>query len=70
VGYKDLSDQPMEENWFASDMGEHQSVLFYAFAQKELVDEVLAEIDQQNEQQETSSKIHAAVIDIKKTNRV
>ncbi|MEO9482461.1 MAG: hypothetical protein ABJG47_03410 [Ekhidna sp.] len=69
TGYKDLSDQPMEANWFASDIGEHTSILFYAFVQKELIDEVLELIDKLNDGQETASKIHAAVLDIKKTNK-
>lgn len=69
TGYKDLSDQPMETNWFASDIGEHRSVLFYAFVQKELMDGVLDLIDKLNSGQETQSKIHAAVLDIKKTSK-
>ncbi len=68
VGYKDLSDQSMEPNWFASDIGEHQSVLFYAFVSNGHVDEVLDQIDKLNNEQESRSKIHAAVLDIKKTN--
>ncbi|MEP1097340.1 MAG: hypothetical protein ABJG78_19645 [Cyclobacteriaceae bacterium] len=69
TGYKDLSDQPMETNWFASDIGEHRSVLFYVFVQKELLDKVMDSIDKLNHQQETKSKIHAAVIDVKKTSK-
>ena len=65
-GYTDSSEQPMESNWFASEIGEQRSVLFYAFVQEELTEEVFRMIEELNSQQPTASKIHAAVLDIKK----
>ncbi|MEP2668562.1 MAG: hypothetical protein ABJH04_06200 [Cyclobacteriaceae bacterium] len=67
-GYKDQSDQPMESNWFASSRGEFSSVLFYAFVQEGLIDDVTEAIEKFNSQQETKSKVHMAVMNIKSTN--
>ncbi|MEQ9405949.1 MAG: hypothetical protein RIM99_20325 [Cyclobacteriaceae bacterium] len=69
TGYKDLKDQPMGENWFSSGVGEHKSVLFYAFVPNELVDLVIQNIDSMNEMEESHSKIHVAVLDILKHNK-
>lgn len=68
TGYKDQSGQPMESNWFASHIGEYASVVFYAFAQEELIDEVTEAIDKFNSARESESRVHMAVMDIKRTN--
>lgn len=70
TGYKDVSNEPMSANWFASSAGEHQSVLFYAFVQKDLVKEVMVEIKEVNSRTESLSKVHVAVMDIKTTNEL
>jgi nitrogen regulatory protein PII len=67
-GYKDQSDQPMESNWFAPNAGEYSSVLFYAFVQEGLIHEVTDAIDKFNATQETKSRVHVAVMNIKSTN--
>lgn len=66
-GYKDLSEEPQEDNWFASGSGEHKSALFYAFVEKEHVDTVLDAIKSLNDEQDTKSHIHALVLEIKKS---
>lgn len=67
-GYKDQSEQPMESNWFASTKGEYSSILFYAFVKEELIDAVTEAIEKFNSTQESKSKVHMAVINIKSTN--
>lgn len=67
TGYKDLTDQPQDENWFGTNGGEHGSVLFYAFMEDKCVDEVLHEIEVLNKTQETYSYVHAAVLEINKS---
>lgn len=67
-GYKDQSDQPVESNWFASNVGEYSSVLIYAFVQADLVDKVTAAIEKFNSSQQSSSKVHMAVMNIKSSN--
>jgi nitrogen regulatory protein PII len=69
TGYKDQSDQPMESNWFASNIGEYASVLFYAFVKDSLIDEVTSAIDALNASQESLSRVHVAVLDIKKSTK-
>jgi hypothetical protein len=65
TGYKDLSEEPKEDNWFASGVGEHQSALFYAFIEEAFVDGLLAAISAFNNDQESKSYVHAAVLNIK-----
>jgi nitrogen regulatory protein PII len=69
TGYKDLSGQEMDDNWFTSSIGEHDSIVFYAFVQDELVDSVIEIIDTFNEKEESYSHIHVAAMDIVKQNK-
>lgn len=57
----------IQGNWFAGEAGEHQSLLFYAFVEEERTNEVLGEINKLNQQQESESSVHAAVMEIKKS---
>jgi nitrogen regulatory protein PII len=68
VGYHNSSDQAIGENWFATEMNENESILFYAFVPVENVDLVFNAITIFNSQQETKSKIHIAAINIEKSN--
>lgn len=68
VGYIESNSQSMADNWFASSAGEQQSVLFYAFVPKTNVDQVLEAIKIINEKEESLSKIHVAIMDIKQSN--
>ncbi|KYG82278.1 hypothetical protein [Roseivirga echinicomitans] len=70
TGYKDQEGESMSANWFASSIGERQSVLFYAFVPTFTVDEVMLQIRNLNESQESESKIHVAVMDIKRMNNI
>jgi len=67
-GFKDSSGEVIEENWFATNMQENESVVFYAFIEKENSDEVFSLVEEFNEQQETLSHIHLAMINIEKSN--
>lgn len=67
TGYKNLSNQLQDQNWFGTSGGEHRSVLFYAFIEEKYVEDVLNEIETLNETQETHSYVHAAVLEIKKS---
>lgn len=66
TGYKDLSEEGQDDNWFASGVGEHRSALFYAFVEVGSVDQVLEAVNELNNTQETHSYVHAAVLGIKK----
>lgn len=68
TGYKDITEESIENNWFASEMNENQSVMFYAFVKEENVEIVFDLIDNFNSKQKTMSNIHIAVLNIEKYN--
>lgn len=67
-GFTDLSEEAIESNWFAGNMHETESILFYAFVKKENIDLLFNLINDINEKQETKSNIHIAVLNIEKSN--
>jgi len=67
-GFKDSSEDAMEANWFATNMQENESVLFYAFLQKENADKIFDLVAEFNEKQKTASHIHLAMLNIEKSN--
>ena len=68
TGYKDITAESIENNWFASEMNENESVMFYAFVKEENVDIVFDLINNFNSNQKTQSNIHIAVLNIEKYN--
>jgi len=68
VGYNDVSEEAIETNWFASEMNETDSILFYAFVDKENVDLFFEIVKDFNAKQETFSQIHVASLNIEKSN--
>jgi hypothetical protein len=67
-GFTDISEEGFEKNWFGSEINETNSILFYAFVNKENVDPLFDLVSVFNEKQETRSKIHLAVVNIEKSN--
>lgn len=67
-GYNDISEEAIEKNWFASEINETESILFYAFVKKENVDNLFCLVTNFNEKQGTLSKIHIVVLNIEKSN--
>ncbi|MDR7210261.1 hypothetical protein [Flavobacterium piscis] len=68
TGYMDFSDTATSENWFASEVNETESILFYAFVKKENVDQLFQLVDEFNTVQEPLSQIRIAVLNIEKSN--
>ncbi|MBF6640067.1 hypothetical protein IVB69_01110 [Flavobacterium sp. J49] len=68
MGYKDVSQEFIETNWFASEMNETESLLFYAFVKKENVDLFFQLIADFNAKQETKAQVDVAVLQIEKSN--
>jgi len=68
VGYRNASEDALGTNWFGTEMNENESILFYAFVQKENVEVVLADVTAFNLKQESLSHIHVAVLNIEKAN--
>ena len=67
-GFKDNSKDALEANWFASNLQENESVLFYVFVQKEKVTALFELVNGFNAKQETLSHIHLAVLGVEKSN--
>jgi nitrogen regulatory protein PII len=68
TGYRNTSEDAIESNWFGTEMNENESIMFYAFVQKENVEMVCESVKQFNSRQETLSHIHTAVLNIEKSN--
>ena len=66
--FTDLSEEAIESNWFATDLAETESILFYAFVKKENIDPLFELVNAFNSNQETVSNIHVAVLNIEKSN--
>ena len=65
-GFKDNSEDALEANWFATNMQETESVLFYAFVHEEKVDGLFEMVKHFNAEQVSKSNIHIAVLSIER----
>lgn len=68
MGYHNTSDEAIGDNWFATEMNENESILFYAFVLSENVALVFNSINEFNAIQESTSKIHVATVNIENSN--
>ena len=68
IGYRDVSEEFIESNWFASEMNETESLLFYAFVKKENVDLLFQLVADFNAKQETKAQVNIASLNIEKSN--
>lgn len=66
-GYKNSTEE-LSTNWFGTEMPENDSVIFYAFVAKANSTFLFDAVAKFNEQQESLSNIHVAVINIEQTN--
>jgi len=67
-GFRDSTEESVESNWFASEMNENQSLMFYSFADKEKTDLLFQYANEFNETQKTLSKIHVVILNVEKSN--
>ena len=65
-GFKDNSEDDLEANWFATNMQETESILFYAFVNEEKVDVLFDMVKEFNTEQVSKSNIHVAVLNIER----
>ena len=68
TGYRDVSEEFIESNWFASEMNETESLLFYAFVKTENVDLFFQLVADFNDKQETKAQVNVASLNIEKSN--
>jgi hypothetical protein len=70
TGFQDNSGDEVGLNWFASEMNENESILFYAFVNMEIVESFFNLADVYNAKQGNESRIHIAVLNIEKSNNL
>jgi hypothetical protein len=68
TGFKDISEEAIESNWFGSEMNENESIFYYAFIENGSVDPFFELVNDFNTQQKSLSNIHVAVVNIEKSN--
>jgi hypothetical protein len=68
TGYRDVSEEFIESNWFASEMNETESLLFYAFVKTENVDLFFQLVADFNAKQESKAQVNVAALNIEKSN--
>lgn len=68
IGYQDITEESVNNNWFATEMNETESILFFAFVKKENSDNLFELVNEFNAKEETQSKVHVAVLNIEKSN--
>lgn len=59
-------------SWFGNCSGcaKTNSILIFSFAQKEVVDQAIAEIDGYNEREQDSFPLHAFVLDVEQVSKI
>ena len=67
-GYRDSTEEVIETNWFGSEMNETESIVFFAFVEKQNIDALFDLVAKFNSKQETVSHIHIAVLTVEKHN--
>jgi len=67
-GYRDSTEDAVETNWFGSEMNETESIVFFAFVEKQNIDTLFDLVAKFNSKQETVSHIHTAVLSVEKHN--
>ena len=67
-GYRDLTEESVESNWFASEMNENESLMFYSFADSEKTEQLFKYANEFNSKQKTKSKIHVVILNVEKSN--
>lgn len=67
-GFSRNGNSNMDDNWFGGETGNTRSILIFAFVQSDCLDEVFKSIEIFNQEQESASKIHVAVLNVEKSN--
>lgn len=67
-GYKSESNTASEDNWFAGDHYETESLLFYAFVKNDKVEGLFDLVEKFNAEQATKSNVHLSILNIEKSN--
>lgn len=66
TGFRDSTLEGVSSNWFASEMNESDSMLYFAFVPDQCVDPLLAAVDAFNSELKAQSKVHLFISPIEK----
>ena len=67
-GFRDASEESVEDNWFGSEMNETDSVVFYAFILQQNLETLFEEVNRFNKEKKIISKVHLAVLTVEQYN--
>ena len=67
-GFRDASEERVEDNWFGSEMNETESIVFYAYVLKENVTILFDLVGKFNIHHESTSQVHLAVLAVEQYN--
>lgn len=67
TGYRDASNEAVGDNWFASEVNETDSLLFWVFVQAENIEKVEAAVLHFNARQQSHSRIHVSILQIERS---
>lgn len=66
-GYRDGSADSLNNNWFATEMNETDSIMFFSYVPKEHVELLKNDVVHFNTEQDILSKIHLSVIHLEES---
>lgn len=69
IGFRDSTMDAVETNWFATEMNETPSLIFFAFVSETQEEALVMELNRFNLTCEVHSKIHATIVPIEKTTK-
>lgn len=67
TGYKDISLESFNENWFGEEINEDESIIFLAFVPIDYVNNIYEKVEKFNANDEFTSRIHVATIELEKS---
>lgn len=67
-GYRDNTEESIENNWFATERNAVESIQFYVYIAKDTIDSLFHNISEFNHNQDSISKIHIACLAIERYN--
>lgn len=67
TGYRDSTQDSLETNWFATEMNENESIMFYALTNEDSTDKIYSLINEFNKAEKTLTHIHMAILQTEKT---
>jgi len=68
AGFRDISKEEMNRNWFANPTNKVDSLLFFAMVSEEISEKVFQAVEDLNTTCDLRTKIHIGIMNIEKSN--